>query len=295
MIYTYMGPKERMPLLPAVPWISLAEEHVQVRRKCINDCNWLQTQEGNVDSVHTAFLHSRRGRSPQEARNQNNPPSYDAEVTSWGVRGLVRYPADDNSALLRTNTFLMPVYALLPNGAMAGDKLDGFQVNVEVPMDDATTMRFTIDVQRTQAVKDTSRYQPPSANSADVGPDGRKLRNLGNDYLIDRTKQRSGEVFSGLDCSFLVQDACAVESMGTICDRENEHLGITDTQVATVRRFLLDTILKVQEGADAPGVAFTAANNDFSDLYQVSAVVPTDRDWKTLVPEVTTQELAGVR
>jgi hypothetical protein len=290
MIYAYMGPKERMPLLPDVPWVTLSQDHVQIRRKCINECNWLQTLEGNIDSVHTPFLHARGGRSEQPWRNQNNPPSFEVEPTRWGIRAVVRYPAEDGAAFIRTNTFLMPVYAALPNGASVDGKLDGFQVNVEVPRDDFTTMRYTIQVQRELELNGTSRW---SSESEDVGPDGRKLRNLGNDYLIDRAKQRSGEVFSGLDATFLVQDGCAVESMGPISDREHEHLGITDTQIAAVRRLLLDAALNLQEGVDPPGVAYAAAANDFRDFYMVSAVVPGDRDWKAAVPDVTTQVLAG--
>jgi hypothetical protein len=151
-------------------------------------------------------------------------------------------------------------------------------------------MRYTIDVQRELEIDPTYR-----GGNEETGPDFRRFRNLGNDYLIDRMKQRTNEVFSGLDASFADQDGCAVESMGRISDRENEHLGITDTQIAAYRSFLLEAALAVQEGADPPGVAFTPEANDFGDVYMVSAVVPTDRDWKTAIPEVTTQVLAGAR
>jgi len=288
LIYTYMGPKDRIPLFPALPWTTLAPEHVEAKRKAINDCNWLQTQEGNVDSVHTAFLHSRRGRSPQAWRNQNNPPSFDVEQTSWGVRAVVRYPAEDNETFIRTNTFIMPVYTCLPNGESVDGKLDGFSVNVEVPRDDYSTMRYTIDVQRTL----TPRHRMDPLD--EILPNGIKLRNLKNDYLIDRAKQRSGEMLSGLDCSFTIQDGCAVESMGIIADRENEHLGTTDTQIAAVRRFLMDSIKKNEEGIDPPGVAYDVEDNDYSDLYLMSAVVPSDRDWKESLPDVTTHILARV-
>src|SRR5437867_9380804 len=61
LVYTYMGPRERMPLLPDLPWITLPSDHVEVTRKMITEGNWLQTQEGNVDSTHSAFLHNRAG------------------------------------------------------------------------------------------------------------------------------------------------------------------------------------------------------------------------------------------
>jgi phthalate 4,5-dioxygenase len=300
MVYAYMGPKEKMPLIPDLPWFSLASEHVGVGAPVINDCNWLQTQEGNIDSTHSPFLHARRaedgayrpgGQGTQPYRNQKNPPSFQIDRTEWGVRAVVRYPAPEDASFTRTNTFIMPVYTALPNGRQVDGRLDGFNVNTEVPMDDDHTMRYTITVQRTTEVDQAHRGFPLD----EILPNGRKIVNRHNDYLIDREKQRSGLVFSGLDWSFATQDGCVVESMGPIMDRENEHLGQGDSQIVAVRRFLLDAMREVENGGDAPGVAFDVEDNDFSDLIMVSATVPAGVDWKRYAPEVTTHVLAGVR
>lgn len=301
MVYTYMGPKEKMPLLPALPWFTLPPEHVGIGAGIvINECNWLQTQEGNIDSTHTPFLHSRRapdgvlrpgGQMAQLYRNQNNPPTFQIDRTSWGVRAVVRYPAPEGAAFTRTNTFIMPVYTALPNGVQVDGRLDGFIVNTEVPMDDEHTMRYTITVQRTTPVTQAGR----GCSENEILPNGKKVVNRQNDYLIDREKQRSGLVFSGLDWSFATQDGCAVESMGPISDRENEHLGQGDSQIVAVRRFLLDAIRTVQNGGDPPGVAFDVEDNDFSDLIMISAVVPAGKDWMAHAPEVTTHGRVGAR
>jgi phenylpropionate dioxygenase-like ring-hydroxylating dioxygenase large terminal subunit len=300
MVYAYMGPRDKMPLVPDLPWFTLPAEHVRVGAPVINECNWLQTQEGNIDSTHTPFLHSRKavdgayrpgGQNTQPHRNQSNPPTFQIDRTPWGVRAVVRYPADDGAAFTRTNTFIMPVYTALPNGAQVDGKLDGYNLNVEVPMDDTHTTRFGISVQRTTPVERGSRAFPLD----EILPDGQKLVNRRNDYMIDREKQKSGLVFSGLDWSFATQDGCAVESMGAISDREREHLGQGDSQIAAVRRFLLDAIEAVRNGGDAPGVAFDVEDNDFSDLIMVSANVPAGLDWKAYAPEVTTHVLAGAR
>lgn len=185
----------------------------------------------------------------------------------------------------------MPVYTALPNGDYVDRKLDGFTVNIEVPADDYTTVRYSVQVQRTQPIRHPVREFSPD----EVTPDGRKLKNLANNYLIDREKQRTKAVYSGLDASFPIQDACAVESMGPISDREHEHLGVSDTQVVAVRRFLLDALRAFQEGADPPGVAWEARDNDFGDLYLVNAVVPDDRDWRESLPDVTTYDVVITR
>jgi hypothetical protein len=83
--------------------------------------------------------------------------------------------------------------------------------------------------------------------------------------------------------------------MGPIADRSQEHLGVGDSQIVAVRRFLLDAIRQVQNGGDPPGAALDIEDNDFSDLIMVSAVVPAGKHWKAHAPQVTTHELVGVR
>ena len=300
MVYTYMGPPEKMPLLPDLPWFTLPADRVGVGAPVINECTWLQTQEGNLDSTHSAFLHARRamdgafrpgGNSTQPYRNQQNPPAFEINALPWGVRAVIRYPAADGKAFTRINTFVAPVYTALPNGPLVEGKLDGFDINTEVPMDDEHTMRYTINVRYTSPTVQGSRVFPPDQ----VAPDGRKLRNRANDYLIDREKQRQGLVFSGLDALFPIQDACACETMGPIADRSHEHLGVGDTQIAAVRRFLLAAIRTIEQGGDAPGVAFDAQANDYSDLITINAEVPAGVDWKEFAPEVTTRGLPALR
>src|SRR5690349_13013041 len=76
LIYAFMGPKDRMPLFPRLPWTTMPAEQVFVRQKMVNECNWLQTQEGNVDSTHSGFLHSRANQqgAVRRFRTQSNPP-----------------------------------------------------------------------------------------------------------------------------------------------------------------------------------------------------------------------------
>jgi hypothetical protein len=77
--------------------------------------------------------------------------------------------------------------------------------------------------------------------------------------------------------------------MVPIEDRENEHLGLGDSQIVATRRFLMDAIGAVQEGHDAPGVAIGANDdNSFDDLIMISAVVPADQFWMAHAPEVST-------
>src|SRR5437867_8998308 len=177
----------------------------------ITEGNWLQTQEGNVNSTHSAFLHNRAGNRSfvTQFRTQNNPPRFDIEQTRWGVRAIVRYDAGDNRTLIRTNTFIMPVWTALPNGPTLDDgRLDGFNVNTEVPIDDYNTMRIFVSVQRSQKLE-----RSYVSNFADlVTADGHKVLNRSNDYRIDREKQRTKEIYSGIEGGAPFQDAAMTES-----------------------------------------------------------------------------------
>ncbi len=47
--------------------------------------------------------------------------------------------------------------------------------------------------------------------------------------------------YTGME-DFLSHDSCATESMGPIYDRSKEHLGVSDTAVIAMRKFLLEAV-----------------------------------------------------
>jgi len=80
--------------------------------------------------------------------------------------------------------------------------------------------------------------------------------NIRNDYLIDREIQRanSGAMgFSGIPGRG--QDGAVTESMGVIYQRDNEHLGVTDSGIIRMRRLLVRAAKALRdEGKIPPGV-----------------------------------------
>jgi hypothetical protein len=75
-----------------------------------------------------------------------------------------------------------------------------------------------------------------------------------NDYLIDREMQFNGESYTGLPSVFL-EDQAITESMGTIYERTQEHLGTSDTMVIYTRRALIRAAEALRdEGITPPGV-----------------------------------------
>jgi hypothetical protein len=111
--------------------------------------------------------------------------------------------------------------------------------------------------------------------------------NLQNDYLIDRARQKSGEIYCGIDAGNHTQDACVTETMGLITDRTQEHLGVSDGHVIELRRFFLDAIKQMQEGKDPPGIFRDPERNRIGNfVHMVTAAVPNGRDYHELLPRV---------
>ena len=56
MIWAYMGPAGEVPELPALEMALLPPSHRYVSKKW-QDCNWVQSLEGAIDTSHFSFLH----------------------------------------------------------------------------------------------------------------------------------------------------------------------------------------------------------------------------------------------
>jgi hypothetical protein len=103
----------------------------------------------------------------------------------------------------------------------------------------------------------------------------RMAANSGNDYEIDRGKQRRNEEYTGIKGIHL-QDQAITESMGPVYDRGQEHLASSDAMIIQTRRRLLAAARELAEkGTIPPGVDYPAA-------YQVRAggtFLASDAEW----------------
>jgi phthalate 4,5-dioxygenase len=97
----------------------------------------------------------------------------------------------------------------------------------------------------------------------------RLAQNEGNDWGMDRDKQRSNEIYSGIDGVHL-QDQAITESMGPITDFDHEHLAPSDQMITRTRRRLLMAARALRDkgerppGADDPGVYRAARSGYFT-------------------------------
>src|ERR1700751_4315463 len=54
--WVYLGPPGTEPPFPAFAWANAPADEVVVS-EIIMDCNWMQAQEGSIDSSHVGILH----------------------------------------------------------------------------------------------------------------------------------------------------------------------------------------------------------------------------------------------
>jgi phthalate 4,5-dioxygenase len=154
-----------------------------------------------------------------------------------------------------------------------------------VPLDD-THMMFIMIGQK-EGNSSTRQEIEMLPNSTDWLGRWRSQQNFGNDYLLDRAKQRASS-FTGI-ANIHIQDQAVTESMGDITDHSFENLAVSDRMIAVTRRRILQAAKDLAEnGALPPGAATPDAYGRVRGGYFTA---PESRQW----PEVYHHQLALVR
>jgi len=243
VVWAYMGPAELRPAFPELEWTLLPADQRYATRH-IQECNWLQGLEGGFDTSHLAFLHG--GTADSEVRTV--PMRYDVVPTDFGfVVGTGREGGGGETSW-SANVMLMPFHKIIASKPAAA--------HVWVPMDDETTMLYSIDFQPHRPFTDDELARSKAflgIHTENIPGTDRAIRNKDNDYLIDRAMQASGRSYTGMR-GLGIQDCALQESMGPIADRTVEHLGVSDTAIIKIRRLLLQTLDDHAAGRPLPGL-----------------------------------------
>ena len=279
IVFTYMGPRDKLPLLPAYEWVSLPADRMHVVKAYL-ECNYLQGIEGDFDSSHTSFLHC-NNLTDLARLNRDGAPTLEAEETAYGMRAVSIRKLGADQSYVRISPFIMPAFSIVPGPATAKfDENDSRAFRFWIPSDDTSTW-FYILTMRDTPFSDEER----GAARSWIDSSYRRIRNASNHYLQDRELQRT-RTYSGIKAVIPAeQDACATESMGPIYDRTQEHLGYSDKTIIALRKTLLLAAKSLQEGREPPHVILDSKHNDFSRLRAVKGVLPANRSWREL-PEL---------
>ena len=254
LVWVYMGPKDKQPPLPQYAWCMHPRASETQVRKWLQDSNYSQGTEGDLDSAHVSFLH--RDFSAARARRpiSYGAPDLTVRETDFGFVYGARRPAPENQNYWRVTTFILPLFVEIPGASRDGAG------HITLPMDDEHSWWFQFSPPPgpgEEPMLKPGQLTPGDGDPAVVPHLGflpnswRRIRNRDNDYLLDREMQRTVN-YTGLPGN-RVQDQAMTESMGAIPNRTQEHLGTTDAAIIFWRRYLMRLARELEQG-QAPAI-----------------------------------------
>ena len=281
VVWTYMGPRVEAPAFPEYEFAMVPASH-SVSAPITLACNWLQILEGDLDSVHSDFLHSMLTEDEITAGKslidptRYVPPSVEVAQADYGLAKGARRAHGDDSYYWRIYQYMLPAVVLLPANQ------DTIMYRMTVPIDDDHTTfwngqyapaRPLSDDERKRHIRTRSQggYQTPTA---DPRSRWRPVANRDNDYLLDREAQATKR-YSGIP-PIKLQDVAMTESMGPVMNRTKEHLGTTDAAIIQMRRVILRSAHALREFGTVP------AGVDDPSVFRVrsaTAILPRATNW----------------
>ncbi|MCB9930691.1 MAG: Rieske 2Fe-2S domain-containing protein [Alphaproteobacteria bacterium] len=283
VVWAYMGPPERMGEPPRFEWMDLPAEQ-QYASRWVQDCNYAQCVEGEIDSAHVSFLHSLVNKTTEQKTALtgayfagDRAPKWKVVDTDYGMVLGARRQTDDGRYYWRMNQWYLPFYTMI---APVPGEARSFRM--WVPSDDTHCSILCVSYRTDGPVSEdeVQRWERGEAQHAARIPGTlTPVANAGNDYLIDREVQRT-QTFSGI-AGIRAQDAAMVESAGPISDRTREHLGTSDTAVIRMRRLLLGAAKALQAGEEPAA----AQGGGLYGVRSHSVVIDADGDFDAY-PEI---------
>ena len=296
VVWVYMGPPDKTPPLPKLDWTAVPANQRSVM-KVVQECNWLQGLEGGIDTVHTGFLHRNLKGAGYSAMESARSVSYavDVEVvpTNYGFTYAGIRRMAEGTDYIRAYHLIMPFHQYRPLLFNAeSENRPRVNSHIWVPMDDETTMVWNLTwTYGSEPLSENEMAQKGSGNSfgEDVDPvTFRSHKNRENRWMIDREAQRTVN-FTGI-FGQNTQDRAIQETMGAICERNEEHLGTTDRAIIMARKLLMQAATTVEDGGDPVGLG--------EDVYRVRSyetVLPSAERWvDDLAPYLFELEYGGV-
>jgi phthalate 4,5-dioxygenase oxygenase subunit len=300
IVWAYMGKDSSPPPLPNFEWNMVPEENVVVTFR-VQECNWLQALEGEIDSAHAPILHGRadaNGFINEWRAAADLRPLFECVRQDFGVSIASRRDYEEETHYWRVNQFVLPFFTCVPPQS----KYSELSGHAWMPIDDENTLAIMFSYrpdgpmyekskkvfleghngrQAAHATRDV--YQPKSR----MNPFYKYWTkfNPGNTYQFNYDDQSTFN--SGLP-GLWVQDAACQSGVAAIYDRTKEHLCTSDTGIVATRRMLLELATAFRDsGATPPKV------HD-PDLYMVRAIsvrLPRKASWLAAAGEFMKAEL----
>lgn len=290
VLWAYMGSDQQPPALPSMEWNMVPESNAHVSMR-VQECNWLQALEGEIDSAHAAILHGRvdsGGSIDQWKQAADLAPKFEVIQHDAGIHIASRRKLGDNQNYIRVNQFLMPFWTLVPPFSQYPE-LSG---HAWVPIDDEHTLCIMFSYHPAQPFYDkTRKLFKEGHNGRETGhaSDGAfeqrpvtvpyhtywSKYNRANAYGYNEELARKYN--AGMPGLWL-QDAACQSGVMAVYDRTKENLGVSDSGVARTRRALLDAVKKLALQDQRPP---SAIQPDKLLYRAISITIPEGEDWMT--------------
>lgn len=288
LYFTYMGPGTP-PEFPNFDCFRAPDSHV-FAFKGLWECNWLQALEIGIDPAHASFLHrflededTSDGYGKQfrdKAAHTDMPmtqilreyprPDINVEETEFGLKITALRTLENGLTHVRVTNQIFPEAICIPMSR------EMTITQWHVPIDDDTCYWYTMFTSFQNPVnKDLMREQRLKEHRL---PDYAPLKNRSNDYHYNPAEQAT-TTYTGMGLDINVHDQWAVEGMGRIQDRTQEHLGRSDAAIIRYRRMLRAAITAIEDGTgDLPMLNGTSPSDIFGPLSN-DAITKSD-DWR---------------
>ena len=228
--------------------------------KRLQESNYLQAMEGGIDSSHVSFLHRGAMKNDPLLKNAQRSVQYnlqDLQVkfevveSDGGLLIGARRNAENGHHYWRITQWVMPYFTAIPP---RGDYSVGG--HFWVPIDDQSCWTWSYNYHPTHDIPEEERAAMEAGHGIHVKllpGTFTPVQNAANEYLMDRSAQKAGTSFSGIE-GIAIQDSSLQESMGPIQDRTREHLVSTDNGIIMARNRLRKAAQALQKGILPPGV-----------------------------------------
>jgi hypothetical protein len=254
-----MGAPDRQPPYPEWEFATVPRSQ-SIFTKRLQESNWLQAMEGGIDSSHVSWLHRGdlntdplfKGAQGNRYNLSDLRPVFEVVESPGGLYIGARRNAENGNYYWRITQWVMPNFTMIPP---RGDH--SVHGHFWVPIDDENCWAWSYEYHPIRALKDHEVAAVRAGQGIHVKyvpGTYRPLANKDNDYLLDRSAQKAGRSYSGVE-GFAMQDASVQESMGPVVDRTKENLVGTDNGIIMARHRMLRAIKAfLDKGTLPPGV-----------------------------------------
>jgi nitrite reductase/ring-hydroxylating ferredoxin subunit len=252
LVFAYMGPQERQPLLPRYNLLEQLGEGESLEADdssigsggpAIVPCNWLQHFENVMDPFHVPVLHGSFS-GAQFTERMNLLPEVSFESTPRGIKSAQRRKLANGRTHLRVTEAVLPTLRVVANPQALSDGPCSL-IGWILPLDD-------------------THFRIYSAGRVASHGALRQIRARFNGRLWSELTEEEHQRFPG--------DYEAQLSQGPITLHSEEHLVSSDRGIALLRRLLERQLEALARGENPIGVQFAPAS-DLVELEAGTAVV----------------------